>query len=201
MPGSPTDRPALVVMVKAPRPGRVKTRLASDLGVISATWWYRHQTRALLRRLRDPRWHLVVALSPDGDPLHRAAWPADLAQIPQGTGDLGQRMARLFQDCPGNPVLIIGSDIPCVRRPLIADSFERLRGHDGVICPSEDGGFWCIGLRRGRRLPKKGFSGVRWSTGHALADTLRCLRPLRIAQGRVLRDVDTAADLRRTQST
>lgn len=201
MPGSLSDRPAVVVMVKAPRPGRVKTRLAADLGVVSATWWYRHQTRTLFRRLRDPRWNLVVALSPDSDPLHRAVWPVDLAQIPQGTGDLGRRMARLFQGCPGNPVLIIGSDIPGIGRPHIADAFARLRGHDGVICPSEDGGFWCIGLRRGRRLPAKGFSGVRWSTGHALTDTLRCIHRLRIARGRVLRDVDTIADLRRTQST
>ena len=198
MPTSRPSRPALVVMVKAPRPGRVKTRLAADIGVIAATSWYRHQTRRLLRNLRDPRWRVILAVARDKDPLHAAHWPADLPRIRQGRGDLGQRMARILRAGLGQPALIIGSDIPGIGRAEIADTFTRLQGHDAVIGPSEDGGYWGIGLRCPHRLPPHAFSGVRWSTCHAMNDTLRTLAPLRCARGLTLRDIDRAEDLRRT---
>jgi glycosyltransferase A (GT-A) superfamily protein (DUF2064 family) len=61
--------PTLIIMVKAPRPGRVKTRLGRGIGMGAAAWWYRHQTRTLIRRLRDPRWQIVLAVSPDREGL------------------------------------------------------------------------------------------------------------------------------------
>ena len=56
-------RRTLVIMVKEPRPGRVKTRLGRDIGMVGAAWWFRHQTRSLIRRLRDPRWQIVLAVA------------------------------------------------------------------------------------------------------------------------------------------
>ena len=52
-------RRSLIIMVKQPRPGRVKTRLARDIGRVEAAWWYRHQMTRLLRNLRDPRWQIT----------------------------------------------------------------------------------------------------------------------------------------------
>ena len=69
-------RPTVVVMVKEPRPGRVKTRLAAGIGRVPAAWWYRHQTARLLRRLRDPGWDLVLAVSPDIEGMTSRIWPA-----------------------------------------------------------------------------------------------------------------------------
>jgi hypothetical protein len=61
-------RPALAIMLKIPRPGRVKTRLARDIGTVPAAWWMRHQTARVIRRLaRDPRWRLVLAVTPDAE--------------------------------------------------------------------------------------------------------------------------------------
>jgi rSAM/selenodomain-associated transferase 1 len=181
----------LVVMVKEPRPGRVKTRLGRDIGLVPAAWWMRHQTARTLRRLTDPRWHLVLAVAPD-TALASRVWPGYLPRVPQGTGDLGARMARLLH-APG-PVLVVGADIPGLGRAQIARAFALLRGADAVIGPAEDGGFWGIGLRHGR--PPAGlFAGVRWSTAHARADTLATLRGLRVALADPLRDVDTAAAL------
>ncbi|MDU8942554.1 TIGR04282 family arsenosugar biosynthesis glycosyltransferase [Rhodophyticola sp. MJ-SS7] len=197
MPISRDRRPALIVMVKAPRPGRVKTRLGRDLGMVPAAWWYRHQVRRLLRRLRDPRWRIVLAVAPDLDPLHLRTWPSDVVQMPQGRGDLGARMARALHAVRGAPALLIGSDIPGIDRAVIGEAFDRMRGHDGVIGPSEDGGYWCIGLGARRRLPPGAFAGVRWSTDHALDDTVRRLAPLALARARRLADVDRAEDLRR----
>jgi len=100
-------------MAKTPQPGRVKTRLAQEIGPVAAAWWYRHQVRGLIRRLRDRRWDIVVALSPDCDAAQAGQWFGATRVIAQGGGDLGQRMARHLRAARG-PVCLIGSDIPGV---------------------------------------------------------------------------------------
>ncbi len=186
----------LVVMVKEPRPGRVKTRLAQDIGVITATWWVRHQTRALLRRLEDPRWRLVLAIVPD-TALQSRVWPTHLRRVVQGPGDLGSRMARLLQSFPPGPTIVIGSDIPGVRPQHIERAFRALGNHDAVFGPATDGGYWLVGLKGTTPPPRTLFHNVRWSTQHALQDSLATLPGWRIALTDTLQDVDTAADLPR----
>jgi len=189
-------RPTLVVMLKEPRPGRVKTRLGRDLGMTTAAWWFRHQVRGLLRRVRDKRWNVVLAVSPDREGMLSRVWPADLPRIPQGRGDLGDRMGRVFCMMPPGPVVIIGADIPGVNRARIAEAFAALGDHAAVFGPAPDGGYWLIGMKRAAPVPGTMFNGVRWSSEHALADTMASLAGLRIAQVATLRDVDTVADLR-----
>lgn len=189
-------KPTLVVMLKEPRPGRVKTRLGRDLGMTVAAWWFRHQVKRLLRTLRDPRWHLVLAVSPDREGMRSRIWPVDLPRIPQGRGDLGDRMGRVFRTLPPGPVAIIGADIPGVTPQRIADAFAALGNHEAVFGPAPDGGYWLIGLKRSGPIPTTLFEGVRWSSEHALADTIASLPGFRIAKVAPLRDVDTVADLR-----
>ncbi len=184
----------LVVMLKDPRPGQVKTRLAADIGSIAACWWFRHQTRRLLGRLQDPRWRLVLAVSPDRAVTSRT-WPAYLPRIAQGRGDLGARMRRALVAMPRGPVCVIGGDIPAVSKAHIARGFHLLGSHDAVLGPSHDGGYWLVGLRRTRPVPLGLFDGVRWSTEHALADTLAGMSGLSVGFAERLWDVDTGADL------
>ena len=73
-------------MLKEPRAGRVKTRLGKDIGMVPAAWWFRHQSRRLLRELEDRRWSITLAISPD-KLLLKHIWPAELRRIPQGQGD------------------------------------------------------------------------------------------------------------------
>lgn len=188
--------PVLIVMVKDPRPGRVKTRLGQEIGMVPAAWWYRHQVARLLRRLDDPRWRIVLAVAPDRSRLSRV-WPAGPLRVPQGTGTLGQRMSWLLNAAPG-PACLIGSDIPGIAPQNIACAFSALGGQDVVFGPATDGGYWLIGRRAGVRLPA--FDRVRWSTEHALADSRAALQDRRIALVDRLRDVDHAADLRPVQS-
>ena len=187
----------LIVMVKLPRPGRVKTRLGREIGSVPAAWWYRHQCARLLRRLRDPRWQILLAVAPDRE-VGSKVWPGDLAHVPQGPGDLGQRMMRLLQR-PDNsgPVCLIGSDIPGITRAHIARAFALLGSHDAVFGPAGDGGFWLVGAKHPARLPRNLFKGARWSSEHALADSLATLPGHSIALADRLDDVDCAADLRR----
>ena len=181
-------------MVKVPRPGRVKTRLAREVGAVPAAWWFRHQVRALLRRLRDPRWETVLAVAPDADGLASRAWPGDLRRVPQGPGDLGDRMARLLRTGRG-PACIVGADVPGIDRARIAEAFAALGAAPSVVGPAPDGGYWLVGLRRAAAPPAGLLRGVRWSTRHARADTEATL-PGPVAHAATLADVDTAADLR-----
>ncbi len=184
-------------MVKEPRPGRVKTRLAADIGRIRAAQWFRHQTAALTRHLsHDRRWQAVLAVSPDYDGLQSRVWPPDIPRVAQGRGNLGDRMTRVFRAVPRGPVVIVGADIPSIRPAHIARAFRELGAHDAVFGPAFDGGYWLVGLKNPARLAQGLFRNVRWSTECALADTRANLGGCKIALIDTLRDVDTLADLR-----
>ncbi len=183
----------LVVFVKAPRLGTVKTRLAADVGVVEAWRFYRQSTAAILGRVgRDPRWTCQLAVTPDNG---SGPWP--LPRRPQGAGDLGARMARVLREMPPGPVIIIGTDIPDLTAGHIERAFKMLAGKDMVFGPSPDGGFWLIGARR-RPPPRDLFRAVRWSSEHALADTLANLSPrMKVSFLDQLNDIDHGADYHR----
>jgi len=185
----------LIVMVKEPRPGRVKTRLGRDIGMTAAAWWFRHQLRGVLRRVQDPRWHVVLAVAPDFAGMQSRFWPAHLPRIAQGGGDLGARMARMLRSAHGGPACVIGADIPDINAARVAEAFRALGAHDAVFGPAPDGGYWLVGLKHPARQPKGFMRDVRWSTAHALADTVVTLPDHRIARVAMLRDVDTVKDL------
>jgi len=187
----------LFIMVKEPRAGSVKTRLGRDIGMTNAAWWFRHQTQALFRALgRDARWQSILAVSPDWEGLQSRVWPGYLPRWPQGRGNLGDRMAAIFRDAPHGPVVIIGADIPGVTPALIEKAFRALGDHDAVFGPAPDGGYWLVGLKRGAcAIPAGLFQDVRWSTEHALADTVATLGDARVAYIDTLQDVDHACDL------
>ncbi|QTN34474.1 TIGR04282 family arsenosugar biosynthesis glycosyltransferase [Cognatishimia activa] len=188
--------PTLVVMVKEPHPGRVKTRLGRDIGLTSSAWWFRHQVAGLLRRIEDPRWQTVLAVAPDVEGLKSRVWPEHLPRVPQGSGNLGDRMARVFRTMPNGPVCIIGADIPGITRARVGEAFKALGNHDAVFGPAPDGGYWLVGMKRQRPVPPCLFEGVRWSTDTALADSATTMKGLSIAHVATLRDVDTLADLK-----
>lgn len=184
-------KPTVIVMVKEPRAGRVKTRLGRGIGMTAAAWWFRHNVATLLRRLDDPRWHLVLAVAPDAAVASRA-FPAHLPRIAQGQGDLGQRMARVLRALPG-PACLVGGDVPGIDPGHIARAFRALAPVDAVFGPATDGGYWLAGFNRAP--PAGTFENVRWSTRHALADSVASVPDLRIAYADTLHDVDEAADL------
>ena len=95
---------------------------------------------------------------------------------------------------------VADGDDPNVAEPEkaahIAAAFAALGRHDAVLGAAGDGGYWLVGLRRTPRVPAI-FRNVRWSTAHALADTMANLDGLRVGFAAELRDVDAAEDHRR----
>lgn len=183
----------LVIFARRPQLGVGKRRLAADVGDVEALRFARGTLDRLIRILgHDPRWRLWLAVAPDR-PLD---WVRTGTAISQGSGDLGQRLTRVIDALPPGPVVVLGSDTPTVTRGDVAEAFRALGPHRAVFGPAPDGGYWLIGLRRGLResLP---FEGVRWSTPHALADTIGNLAGFPVVLLRELEDVDDGPALKR----
>lgn len=185
----------LVIMVKEPRAGAVKTRLARDFGAGATVGFYRALMARTLRHLgRDPRWQTVLAVAPD-IAVNAPVWPDGSLIMAQGGGDLGTRMDRVMISMPPGPVAIIGSDVPGIRPAEIAAAFDRLGSADAVFGPAPDGGYWLVGLRRSPNVPRI-FDSVRWSSAHALEDTVSNLRGRAVAYLGERDDIDTIDDYR-----
>jgi rSAM/selenodomain-associated transferase 1 len=191
--GEAMRRPVVIIFARAPRLGAVKRRLAAGIGARGALRFYRTMLAATAWPIaRDRRWRTVLAITPRGA---RADWsslaPPDTPRIAQVSGDLGRRMERALAPFPR--VILIGSDIPRLGPADIAAGFRALGRADAVFGPALDGGYWLVGF--GPRRPYKPFAQVRWSSRHALADTLANFRHHRVALLPPKRDVDSAEDL------
>ena len=185
----------LVLMAKPPLMGRVKTRLAREIGPVGAVRFYRHAVGRLLHSLHRPdEWTLRLAVNaPAGDSYE--CWPGHAERMPQGEGSLGDRMNFVLDNLPAGPTVIIGTDSPQIDPGHIREAFSALGTADAVFGPSDDGGYWMIGMARRRPAPRL-FEGVAWSTETALDDTIASLpETFRVRQLGVLTDVDNRADL------
>lgn len=181
----------LVIFTRFPVAGAGKRRLAASVGAAQAVRFQRVRLANLIRSLAgDRRWRTWLATTP----TRSGPWPSQCGRIEQGRGDLGTRMARVFTSLPRGSALLIGTDIPGVTPARIAAAFDALAGHDAVFGPTDDGGFWLVGLSR-RSRPARPFHGVRWSTQYALADTVANLEGRRVAFTDRLTDVDTGSGL------
>lgn len=179
----------LVIFARQPRLGASKRRLARDIGASAALSFARAMLAQTLRRLgRDRRWITYIAVTPD----RSRPWPRMIPVLAQGGGDLGARMARAARGLPPGPVVIVGCDIPGLTAAHVAAVFRKLGACDAVFGPATDGGYWLVGLRRRPRFIDP-FAEVRWSTRHALADTLANLGGYRVALAATLPDVDDGA--------
>jgi uncharacterized protein len=183
----------VVVFARAPRLGAVKRRLAREIGARAALRFHVATLTGLMRALvADRRYRTVLAITPD---RARLRLPVRVTRIPQGSGHLGVRMHRAFRRFPRCRVALIGSDVPDAAPTDVWAAFRALGSAQAVFGPAADGGYWLVALSS--RRPARPFTSVRWSSEHALADTLANFAGRRIAMLRTLHDVDTAADLNR----
>lgn len=190
----------LIVFVKHPEAGRVKTRLAAEVGAQRAAEIYRGLAEATLAAARAgwERTGIVIAYDPPEREAELAAWLGqDLRYVAQGEGDLGARLARMTGiafDGGATNVTVIGSDCPLLSARHLHAARTALEDGNVVIGPAQDGGYYLIGLPRA--MPGL-FAGIPWSTGEVFAATRTRLEegeaPFALLP--VLADVDTAADL------
>ncbi|MFG1912242.1 DUF2064 domain-containing protein [Kribbella sp. NPDC048928] len=177
----------MIVIAKEPVAGRVKTRLQTEFTAREAAALARASLVDTLSAVRATGARLVIALEGTA-----GSWlPGEFEVVKQRGDGLDERIAAAFEDAyDGTPMLLVGMDTPQLAPELL--SFEW-NGYDAVLGLTEDGGFWCLGLR----MPDpRALLGVPMSTDHTGRDQLRRLRALGLRVGMLptLRDMDTPRD-------
>ena len=198
----------IVVIAKAPQPGRVKTRLIPALGAGGAAALAARMLACTLAvafepagaaDTADPALGVVeLCASPaPGDPAWQGVVvPAGLRWSAQGEGDLGARMAGAARRvlAGGERVLLIGTDCPALDAACLHTAAEARDEVEAVIVPSFDGGYVLLGLRR---FDPSLFEGIAWSTSTVAAATRVRLDALAWSYQVLpaLQDIDVPADL------
>jgi len=195
-------RSELLVFLKAPRVGAVKTRLARDIGGELAAEVYRSLARAVLDATRPTHpegFRRVLCFAPGDAGPEIALWLGDEVLEPQAEGDLGVRMDGAFANSFARgsaKSLIVGTDSLDVNRGVVEAAFLALDHADLVIRGAEDGGYTLIGLTRRHTAL---FADIAWSTRAVLSQTLACaaVAGLRVDHAGPDADIDDLAGLRR----
>ncbi|MBV6441617.1 MAG: glycosyltransferase [Haliscomenobacteraceae bacterium CHB4] len=185
----------LLIFIRNPRLGKVKTRLARTAGDAEALRIYRillERTRRAALGVRVERWLCYSDFIDKNDD-----WPeADFSKKMQAGSDLGARMEQAFRtafEAGANKVVIIGSDCPKLRGEILQSAFNQLDEFDFVLGPVPDGGYYLLGMKA---LEPSVFQDVEWSTSKVRAQTLEKIT----AAGKscallpLLPDVDTEDD-------
>ena len=190
-------RNILLLFIKNPHPGYVKTRLARTVGDEEALRIYHillDKTRKAAQALQAERW-LYYSDFPDPDDN----WPeTDFLKKAQHGSDLGARMEAAFReafDAGAAKVVIIGSDCPELSEEVLRAAFDHLDEKDFALGPTPDGGYYLLGMKQ---LESGIFHGIEWSTDSVRAKTLEqiSLAGKTVAILPMLSDIDTEEDWR-----
>lgn len=195
-----------ILMLKAPRPGTVKTRLAAKVGIERATDVYRSLVERQLRQIPED-WNIAIHFAPEDAEAEMREWLCSRVRgggfVPQAPGDLGERMkaAVAHELCSGaDAVALIGGDCPYLTREYLAGAVDHLKDVDVVVGPAVDGGYVLLLLKQ---LHAALFEQIDWSTSRVLEQTkqaadAKCLRQVLL---KPLEDIDDYASLCRWRQT
>lgn len=187
--------PLLLVFLRPPERGRVKTRLAKAIGENEALSVYQRLVQHTIRVAEHVPWAKQFWFA-DHLPMDGSLAITAAMRIQQGN-DLGQRMSHAFEEAFAHgfaPVVIIGTDCPGLSEKILTNAAQRLLDHEVVIGPATDGGYYLLGMR----TPFPGlFDNMAWSTSTVLQDTLEKCRSAHRSHALlpILGDVDVAEDL------
>lgn len=186
----------LILFIRNPELGKVKTRLAASVGPEAALDIYvrllRH-TKAVTQHLTVDKVVFYSDKVEQGD-----LWPDELYQKKlQPLGNLGEKMAAAFSAAFAegySSVVIIGSDCQQLTENIVEQAFQELQEHDIVIGPALDGGYYLLGMRQ---FYPELFRNKRWSTEHVFPDTIQDIKQLQVSYSLLpqLSDVDYIEDL------
>jgi uncharacterized protein len=197
---------ALVIMTKAPEPGRSKTRLVPPLSYAEAADLARALLFDQLENLaKFDGARLFIAFTPDNAAgFFETFITQGFTCFPQQGQSLGERMSHAFEHLfvsGFKNIILIGSDLPALPLALFGQAYRLLEkpSADVVLGPSADGGYYLVGMNRMTGII---FDGIGWSRGDALAQTIQKLSGAGVKHELLPEwyDIDTAQDLGRLQS-
>jgi rSAM/selenodomain-associated transferase 1 len=194
------DRSAVLLFIKSPEKGKVKSRLAKAIGENTALDIYKCLVDDTLETLKNGKYLFRLCFYPPGSDAIVKNWlGSTYSYAPQYGEDIGERMKYAFIQAFSDgmeKVLIIGSDIPQLSISLLTEALDALDTNDAVIGPAHDGGYYLIGFNRDAFMPEI-FQGIAWSTDSVYYQTMNVFdkagRRVHVLAG--LTDVDTFEDL------
>jgi uncharacterized protein len=190
---------ALMIFIKAPRLGEIKTRLQPELSPAASLKIFKAMGKDLVDRFsRSEYFDLFIQYWP-GDALwEMQSWlGANLNYIPQRGSDLGEKLKNAFSASfrrSYQKVCIIGSDLPTIAVPDILEAIEKLDSFDVILGPAMDGGYFLVALKE---FHPQIFENIDWSTDAVLEQTMLRITEQKLSAYRmaVQRDVDTYDDV------
>ena len=166
---------AVIVFARYPERGKVKTRLAKEIGEESALEFYTscaENTFSECKKIKSENILLYLFYSGVKDKTLIAKWAGfDFVCLPQAGSDLGERMSNAFSEVFSNGIkkaVIIGTDIPDIDAKLINRACEVLNYADVIIGPSDDGGYYLLGMKKKYDFL---FENINWSTKSVFSET------------------------------
>lgn len=187
----------LIIFIKKPEQGRVKTRLAAGIGEEKALQAYYLLLKKTFSEALETS--LEIHLFSDSELPENSLWDHPrIHQHLQDGNDLGEKMqhafALMFEEDASRPACIIGSDCFEITARIMEQAFERLQDQDMVIGPTHDGGYYLLGMKA---LQPVVFQGIEWSTASVFEETVQKMNANRLSHAElpVLRDIDYREDL------
>lgn len=185
----------LIIFTRNPEPGKVKTRLAKDVGDIAAFKIYNfllEHTVSVTRNLAVSKEVYYSEAIAEND-----IWKSEIyaKKLQQGKG-LGERMKNAFKEgfnIGYKNIIIIGSDLYDLQREDLEKAFELLKEKNAVIGPATDGGYYLLGMNQ---LFPEVFEEKEWGTSSVLEDTLKDLKEKNIGLLEARNDVDYYSDIK-----
>ena len=188
------SRDLLLIFTKNPKPGRVKTRLAVDIGDQNALKLYRYllqHTMEVTKKLPQEKWVFYSDEIPQKDIWEEKHFSKKLQQ----GKDLGERMQNAFAEAfqqNYQKVIIIGSDLYDLQTGDLKQAFKKLDESDVVIGPARDGGYYLLGMKSPHNAL---FQNKKWSTASVLEDSLANLKDKKVILLEERNDIDCVADI------
>ncbi|MBL4716557.1 MAG: TIGR04282 family arsenosugar biosynthesis glycosyltransferase [Bacteroidia bacterium] len=187
----------LLIFVKNPELGKVKTRLATSIGEVEALEVYRkllNHTKKITRELECQKTVYYSQFIDDNDNWEEAIYNKDI----QIGNDLGEKISGAFKNSfqkGSSKVVIIGSDCSELTKEIIEEAFVMLDGNVVVIGPAKDGGYYLLGMKK---YYASLFENKKWSTNSVLSSTVADLENLKVDYHilQELSDIDNVEDLK-----
>jgi rSAM/selenodomain-associated transferase 1 len=191
----------ILLFIRAPAKGKIKSRLASTIGEDATLELYKNFILDIVDTIEKSGYPLRIFFHPPDAGEALASWLGRHHHyMPQVGNDLGENMERAFGQIfteGFTSAVLLGSDIPDLTPAVLHEALDSLRTNDVVMGPAADGGYYLIGCNKGTFLPNM-FHGIAWGTNAVFRETMIIMHraSLQVHLVPEWQDVDTQDDLK-----
>lgn len=189
------NKKLIIIFVKEPKLGFVKTRLAKNTQDKFVLELYQQFVKDIVKTLENSNYAFKLCAYPNLKLINEKF--GDFDNFLQEDGDLGFKMQKAFEsqfDLGYEKIILIGSDTPYITKDIFDETFTNLRNNDIVLGPSIDGGYYLVAFNK-QTFYTDTFKNIAWSTSEVLNQTQQRLHEKRVYLLKELNDIDIIEDL------